>query len=174
MKKLKRIMSIILAALTLSLLMAQVTYAANACLYIRGSADDCNSWYTFEVTTGKNWGSNKITFSQTKGKLEYGVTGLTTDTYGAYTIKVTNESTNKTETYYWKYKSTYSLKLKDNTEYTIKIKPYQPSTVGDQNASTISSTLYKLFRVYDKNDWHWYDAPTWTVKSTKAVNWCTK
>lgn len=152
----------------------QKTFAAkNECVLVKGSAEDCDVWKEFMLETGKNWGSNKITFKQDKGKLEYNNHGLanTKNLYGAYTIKV--DDGNEIKKYYWKYKETYSLKLKDKTTYTIEIKPYQPETVGEQNYKSFSyAKLHKKLGILDMASWSWSDAPTWEVTSTKAVDWC--
>lgn len=173
MKKVKRLFTLLLAVLTLSCSLVLPTNAAsNVCLNVSGSAANCDKWTTIVVETGKNWGKNKITFSQTKGRIRYSGSCFDTNTYGAYTIKVTNQDTNETETYYWKYKQTYTLKLNDKTTYTIKIKPYQVATVGDQNVSNLSSIVHRVCGTYNKNNWSWSSAPTWKIKSTKAVSWC--
>lgn len=176
MKKFQKILFLFLAAVFLSsafLLPAQEAEAANACICVQGSAKTCNKWTKITVETGKNWLSNKITFSQTKGKMNYAGNLFNENSYGAYTIKVTDHTTKKTTEYYWKYKANYTLKLKDNTTYTIQIKPYQPATVGDQNLGcTKSVVLAKASKTYNKNNWSWNSAPTWKIASTKAVNWC--
>ncbi|MBR2986730.1 MAG: hypothetical protein IKC63_01795 [Clostridia bacterium] len=174
MKKTSKIICILLTLITL-LGIAQFTVsAANACVNVRGSAADCDKWVTIKVNTGKNWGKNTITFTQTKGVMKYYSSSSNKSTYGAYTIKVTNQDTGKTTEYYWKYTKNYTLKLSDNTDYIIKIKPYQPSTVGDQNLKNKSfdTILARLLGGYRKTGWEWQTPATWTIKSTKAVNWC--
>ena len=151
----------------------QETFAAkNVCILFQGSAAKYNTWKTVILKTGKNWGSNNITFTQTKGSLELR-NHLQTQTkkiYGAYTIKV--DDGNGEKTYWWKYKETYTLKLNDNTTYTIKIKPYQPKTVGEQNMKTFFTKALDKAGVSSFNSWSWKSAPTWKTTSTKAVDWC--
>lgn len=77
------------------MLLMPVQAANNACVLVNGDAKNCNKWYTITLETGKNWGSNKITFAQTKGAMKYGAGMVTDKTYGAYTIKVTDQSTKK-------------------------------------------------------------------------------
>lgn len=147
--------------------------ADNECILVRGSAECSDVWKKFIVETGKNWGSNKITFKQTKGTMEFRnhLQTQTKSLYGAYTIKV--DDGNSEKTYWWKYKQTYTLKLKDNTTYTIKIKPYQPKTVGEQNIKSFyRAKLADKMGILDLCSWSWDDAPTWKVTSTKAVDWC--
>ncbi len=174
MKRFIRVFSLFLVAVTLCCgIQVPASAANNVCVAVTGSASNSSKWTTITVKTGKNWLSNKITFSQDEGKMHYGANTFEEKTYGAYTIKVTNQETGKTKTYYWKYKANYTVKLDDNTTYTIKIKPYQPETVGDQNLKWSKSVLWdRMLGVYDKDGWSWSSAPTWRVKSTKAVSWC--
>ncbi len=178
---LRRIFSLAFVVLTI-VSMAISVCAANACILVNGNAKNYKKWTVILVETDKNWGSNKINFTQTKGSLIYGTSPSRKDTYGAYTIKVTEGKGEKakTTTYYWKYTKDYPLKLKDNKMYKIEIKPYWPSTIGDQKfkydlLSTGINHLAGLINKdagYDKYEWEWSNAPEWKVKSTKAVEWC--
>ncbi len=172
MKRVLRAIAMLMVIVTLGCGFPISAQAANnTCVAVQGSAANYKKWTTITVTTGKNWGSNKITFTQTTGKMHYGADLFEKDSYGAYTITVKDHKTGKTQTYYWKYKANYTLNLKDERVYTIKIKPYQPTTVGDQNLGW-TRWFEKLLGAYDKDEWSWNSAPTWKVKSTKAVNWC--
>lgn len=162
----------ILLAILLLLGNMQVFASEYSCVSIRGSAEDYNKWTKITLETGKNWLSNKITFTQTKGTMSR--LGIASQTYGAYTIKVRNHSTGVTQTYYWKYSKNYSIKLKDNTTYTIQIKPYLPSTIGDQRLKNknLSSLIAQGLKGYSKDYWEWSNPPKWSIKSTRAVDWC--
>ena len=172
MKKVLRVIAMLMAIVTFSCVLSIPAEAANnACAAVEGNTANHKKWTTITVKTGKNWGSNKITFSQTKGDMHYGWDAFETECYGNYTITVKDHKTGKTQTFKWKNSANYTLKLKDNRTYTIKIKAYQPETVGHQNLGW-SRWLSRLFGGYDKDAWCWNNAPTWRVKSTKAVDWC--
>lgn len=175
----RKLTTLFLVTFLLSLALCSTAFAAqNACVNVSGSASSYNSWKTITIKTGKNWGSNKITFTQTQGEMTYSPQPNATKLYGAYTIKVTDQSTNKTTEYYWKYTKDYTkIKLEDNKSYTIKIKPYNPKTIAEQKLSsrkTLEGVLGSMTRqnLYDTSKWYWRSAPTWSVKSTKAVDWC--
>ncbi len=175
----KRVFCTLLACLMIFCMVQPAAYAKNACIAVSGSAADCNTWKKITVITDKNWGSNKVKFTQTTGTLTYQFYSpgqFVSNAYGAYTIRVKDQSTGKTKEYYWKYQKNYTLKLEDNKTYTIEVKPYQPATVGDQKykTKTLATKIYQTFgwRGYNKSNWYWYEAPTWEVVSTKAVNWC--
>ena len=168
-------------AMMLTVFVSTASAESNVCTpSIRGSANDHNKWITFTVSTGSRWlGSDKITFTQTKGSMSVQTDGsgeVSTSTYGAYTIRVYNHSTGKTAEYYWKYKKDYPLKLDKNTTYPISIKAYKPQTVGAQNCMTANVKLHTiLLRIYPADNalnWRWSSSPSWTVKSTKGINWC--
>lgn len=179
MKGIKQAVSLLLAVMMVSGMMAQsVLAASNVCVNVGGSSKDYK-WTTINVDTGKHWWSNTIKFTQTTGRIGYGaiesVATRKAEVYGGYTIKVDNLNDNKgPETYYWKYKENYTIKLEDNTKYTIQIRPYLPSTVGDaKGGSNIGLWILRRMGDYDKNEWTWYSAPQWSVKSTRAVSTCT-
>ena len=122
----KKTLSLFLAMLLLATMLLQTFAAAkNACILVKGDANNYNKWSTILVETKKNWGSNTIKFEQTKGEMVYTGDPGGKDIYGAYTIKVTDKKTKKTTEHYWKYKKNYTLKLKDSRNYVIEIKPYK-------------------------------------------------
>ena len=177
MKRVVRIIAMLMVIVTLGCGFTIPAEAAqNSCIAIQGSAANYKKATTFTVSTGKNWGSNKIIFSQTKGEMHYGSDVRNYDCYGNYTITVKDHKTGKTTKYEWRNSpNSPTIRLKDNRTYTISIKPYQPKTVGNQNLSWWSLTriLGKIFGTYNKDYWSWNSAPTWRIKSTKAVNWCS-
>ena len=181
MKNFMKVIACLFASVMLFNFMTQTICMAaeNACVLVKGNGDICNRWITISVKTGNNWGRNKITFTQTKGLLNYSGNIVNEKTYGAYTMKVTDHNTKRTTEHYWKYKKNYTLNLKDNTKYTIKLKAYQPATIGDQRFKRSKSTFIQKFfdatlkqNNYSKYNWSWCEAPEWSVKSTKAVEWC--
>ncbi len=173
MKKLKKLMSVLLATCLLVAAIPVTANAANACRNIGGSSSNY-SWTNIDVETGKNWGSNKITFTQNKGNIDY--YGIGTSTYGAYTIVVKEYKNGKVaseKTLYWKYKENYTIKLKDRTKYVISVRPYKTSTVGDQRGGcNLSARIHKIAGTYSNTVWGWRTAPTWSASSTKAVSSC--
>ena len=172
MQKTLKCLSLSLVMIILfSILALPLSAATNNCMLIKGESDDCDYWYSFIAKTGKSIWSNKLTFTQTKGVIRANcdiVGGM--KTYGAYTIKVTNHTTKKTTTYYWKYKEKYTIKLPDsNTTYTIKIKAYQPSTIVEQNGNLYWKGMFKL---YGHGYFNWSTPGTWRVTKTSDISWC--
>ena len=155
----------------------EVAAATNECALVKGDGNDYDRWIKFIVQTGNR--TAKINFTQTKGIMEYGDgTGADSKTYGAYTIEVTNNKTGESKKVYWKYKSGYTLKLDKNTTYTIKVKAYKPTTIGEQqNLKTTTSFITNLIRFLcgikpDHSQWSWQKAPSWKIKSTSYIKWC--
>ena len=192
MKRKTRIVSFILT-LVLFCSMSVPAFAANACSDLPGgTALDDDKWIEFTVETGSRWlnATDKLTFTQNKGKMICEALGAigkigtaSKKIYGAYTIKVTDNSNNATTEYYWKYKKSYTLSLEKNKTYTISIKAYHPATIGKQECENLYPlgvrTIYRATRrpwsdVYKEFDWYWdsNSYPSWDVSSTKGIISC--
>ena len=187
-----RLVSLLLALLVLCSMSVPV-FAANACSRVPGgTALDDDKWIEFTVETGSRWlnASDKLTFTQNKGKMiceamgAMGIFGTASKKiYGAYTIKVTDNSTGTAKEYYWKYKESYTLKLEKNKSYTVSVKAYHPATIGKQECENLyplgcrliyTATGHSWSEAYSDFDWYWDSSsyPAWKVTSTKGIISC--
>ena len=153
----KRILSAFLALLFSFSLFSTVN-AANVCGNIYGNA---NSAKSFTINTGKRWlGSDKVTFTQTKGTYEYSTPfsrSKTASGYMGYKVKYRKQGTSSWKTATWKGK-TLTLKLSKNTVYDVTVTPFNKAEMA--------------FEMGGKNIKRWKSVATWSVTSTKGIISC--
>jgi len=157
----KRILAIVLVLTMIVPVLSICASAANVCSEIKGN---CKEQRTFTVETGKRgWFlKNKLTFTQTKGKMSFYTWGGGTkdySMYGRYRVTYENLSSGKEKTKLWTGKN-LTLTLDKNTTYKITVTPASHAELNAVNA------WKGAFDMWSKNS-------TWKVTGTKGVDLCT-
>ena len=132
-------------------------FAANVCGNISGNS---KSTKTFTINTGSRWlGSDKVTFTQSKGTYEYSTAfsrSKTANAYMCYKVRYRINGTSSWTTKQWKGKK-LTLSLKKNKVYQVQVIPYDNIDMGFQTGRAIKS---------------WQKLSTWSVTSTKGIISC--
>ncbi len=152
----KALLTVLCLVMLLGVLPAQSLAASSGtCTLMQGSAQ---SSVTFKVKTGsRKVFKNKLVFKQTKGEYEYlpwfnGLNPKTAKGYGNFTIIVKKQG-GKTETYKFN-GSSKTVKLDNDSVYTITVKPKTPVMIG--------------LRVFNR----WVSYPLWNVAKVKGIVTC--
>ena len=155
---LKKTLATVLCLVTLFSMVPMQSYAATSstCTLLSGSSQKS---YTFKVKTGSRiLFKNKLVFKQTKGTYQYlpwfdGFNPKTATGYDNFTITVKKQG-GKTTTYKLS-GSSKTIKLDNNSTYTITVTPGKPVLKGT--------------KVFDR----WIKYPTWSVTKVKGVATCS-
>ncbi len=153
----KRVLAALLV-LIFCLSLVSTAFAANVCGNISGNSKSSKS---FTINTGSRWlGSDKVTFTQSKGTYYYRTpfssSKKTTD-YMCYKIRYRIRGTSAWTTKQWKGKK-FTLSLKKNKIYEVKVEPYSNIDFGFTKGRTIKS---------------WATPSYWSVTSTKGIISCS-
>lgn len=150
----------LLSLLTVIFCISLITpaFAANVCGNISGSSSASKS---FTINTGSRWlGSDKVTFTQSKGTYTYSTPfsySKKTTGYMCYKVSYRAKGTSSWSTKQWKSRK-LTLSLKKNTTYEVNVTPYSNIDMGFQAGKSITS---------------WTLPSYWSVSATKGILSCS-
>lgn len=152
----KRILAIFWLVIVCFSMISSVS-AANVCGNISGNA---GATKTFTINTGSRFFGDKVKFTQTKGTYKYNTLlsrGKMKTDYMYYKVFYRIKGTSSWEMKAWKGKKNLTLSLKKNKEYEVQVVPYSSIDMGFQVGKTITE---------------WTKLSTWSITSTKGINYC--